>query len=76
MVEKGPVTRGLASRTRALAMVAVIHYLWLSFGSSLHARVVSEITPDIFRGVTRVEDGSVPRPAQSLGRGTTEETAP
>ena len=67
MVEEGPIRRlgfqdritgGLAFMIRALAMVATIQCLCLSFGSSLYVRVVSKTTPDIFEGITSVEDGS------------------
>ena len=43
---------------RDLAMVAIIHYLWLSLGSSLHAQVVSKNAPDSFGGITGTEEES------------------
>ena len=66
MVEEWPIRRlglrdctfgGLASMIRALAMMVRIHYMWLSFGSSLYARVVAKTAPDIFGGITGAEDG-------------------
>ena len=67
LVEKRPVrglglqdriTGGLASMIRALAIVTMIQYMWLSFGSSRYAQVVSKTAPDIFGGITGAEDGS------------------
>ena len=43
---------------RPLAIVAMIHYLWLSFGSSLYALVVSKTAPERFGGITGVDNGS------------------
>ena len=34
------IVGGLTAMTRALVMVAILHYLWLSFGNSLYARMV------------------------------------
>ena len=42
------ITGGLASMIRALAIMTMIDYLWLSFGSSFNFRVVSKTTPDMF----------------------------
>ena len=67
MVEEGPVRElrlrdriscGLTSIIYAQAMVAMIHYMWLSFDSSHYARVVSKTTLNIFGGITGVEEGS------------------
>ena len=53
---------GLTSMTHALVMVANIHSLWLSFGNSLHARVIRNTykygQPEIIRGIIGTEDGS------------------
>ena len=67
LAEERPA-RGLGLRDRtagglvfivcALAIVAMIHYRWLSFGSSLHAQVVPKTTPEIFVGIIGAEDGS------------------
>ena len=35
------IAGGLTAITRALVMVAILHYLWLSFGNSFHARMVN-----------------------------------
>ena len=43
---------------RALAIVTMIHYLWLSFDSAFNARVVSKTVLDIFGGIAGAEDGS------------------
>ena len=47
--------------TRALVMVAILHYLWLSFGNSLYVRVIKNTyeQPEILGGITDTEDGSV-----------------
>ena len=53
MIEEGPVQELalrdrivgiLAAITRALVTIAMFHYLWLSFGNSLYARMVSTNT--------------------------------
>ena len=45
---------------RGLVMVAMLHYLWLSFGNSLYARMVKNTygQPKVFGGITSLEDGS------------------
>ena len=43
---------------RPLAIVAMIHYLWLSFGSSFYALVVSKTAPESFGGITCADNGS------------------
>ena len=54
------IVGGLTAMTRALVMVAILHYLWLSFGNSLYARMVKNTygQPEVFRGITSLEDGS------------------
>ena len=79
-VEEGPV-RGLglreriagdlASMIRALAMVAMIHYMCLSLGSYLHNQIVSNTTPDTSGVITGGRVGRLSRPVQSRGHGTT-----
>ena len=85
MVKQGPVrglgfrdriTGGLDFIVRALAMIVMIHYLWLSVGSSPYARVVSKTTPDIFGGITGTATSRLVRSILSRGRETTESTAP
>ena len=46
--------------TRALVMVAILHYLRLSFGNSLYARMVENTygPPEVIGGIIRTEDGS------------------
>lgn len=55
---------GLAAMTRALVVVAMLHYLWLSFGNSLYAVVVTNtsVQPEVFGGITSTEDGSALTP--------------
>ena len=50
----------LTSITRALVMVATLHYLWLSFGNFLYARIVNNTygQPEVFGSITSLEDGS------------------
>lgn len=46
---------------RALAMVVMLHHVWLSFGNSLYARVISTNTyrqSEMFRGIANSKDGS------------------
>lgn len=46
---------------RVLAMVAVIHFLWLLFGSSFYTQEVSTNTkkqPESVGSITSVENGS------------------
>ena len=46
--------------TRALVMVATLHYRWLSFGNYLYARIVN-ITygqPEVVGGITSLEGES------------------
>ena len=47
--------------TRALVVVATLHYLWLSFGNFLYARIVKNTygQPKVFGVITSLEDGSV-----------------
>ena len=47
--------------TRALVMVAILHYLWLSFGNSFYIRMAKNThgQPEVFGGVTSTEYGSV-----------------
>ena len=54
------IVGGLTAMTRALVMVAILHYLWLSFGNSLYARVAKKTygQPEVFGGITNTEDGS------------------
>ena len=54
------IVRGLTVMTHDLVMVAILHYLWLSFGNSLYARMVKNTygQPEVFRGITSLEDGS------------------
>ena len=44
----------------ALVMVAILHYLWLTFGNSPHTRMVKNTyrQPKVFGGITSTEDGS------------------
>ena len=35
------IAGGLTAIARALVVVAILHYLWLSFGNSFHARMVN-----------------------------------
>ena len=68
------IVGGLTAMTRALVMVAILHYLWLSFGSSPYARMVKNTYghPEVFGGITSTEDGSAltigptARPADTL----------
>ena len=54
------IVGGLTAITRALVMVAILHYLWLSFGNSLYARMAKNThgQPEVFGGVTSKDDGS------------------
>ena len=48
----------LAANTRARVMMAILYYLWLSFGNPLYARMVSMNTsgqPELFGGITSTE---------------------
>ena len=67
-IEGGPVRRlglwshiidTLTTLARALVMVVLLHYIWLTFGSFLHNRVASTNTnrqPETFCGITTAED--------------------
>ena len=67
-IEEGPVRRlglwnhiidTLTTLARALVMVVLLHYVWLTFGSSLHNRVASMNTNgqhETFCGITTAED--------------------
>ena len=67
-IEEGPVRRlglwshiidTLTTLARALVMAVLHHYVWLTFGSSLHNRVASTNTngqPETFCGITTAED--------------------
>ena len=49
----------LITLARALVMTVLLHYVWLTFGSSLYDRVASTNTngqPNIFGGITTAED--------------------
>ena len=50
---------------RGLVMVAMLHYLWLSFGNSLYARMVKNTygQPEVFGGITSTKD----EPALTIG---------
>ena len=65
------IVGGLTAMTRALVMVAILHYLWLSFGNSLYARMVKNTygQPDVFGGITRTE--SVPPRSREQAAATT-----
>ena len=54
------VVGDLTSMTHALVMVATLHYLWLSFGNFLYARIVNNTygQPEVFGSITSLEDGS------------------
>ena len=55
------ITGGLMAIVRGLMMVAVIHYLWLLFGSLVSAReslTTSNDQTELFGGITNAEDGS------------------
>ena len=68
-IEEGPIRMlelwshiidTLTTLARALVMVVLLHYVWLTFGSSLYNRVASTNTngqPETFCGITTVEDG-------------------
>ena len=70
MIDEGPVqelelcgrTVGvLAAIARALVMMAMLQYLWLSFGSPFYSRMVSmnnNRQPETFGGITSTEQGS------------------
>ena len=80
MIEEGPVQKLqlrdrivgiLAAITRALVMIAMFHYLWLSLGNSLYARMVSTNTngqPKTFGGITSTEQGSALMAGPTAGR--------
>ena len=54
------IVGGLTVMTRALVMVAILHYLWLLFGNSRYARMVKNTygQPEVCGGITSTEDGS------------------
>ena len=54
------IVGGLTAMTRALVMVAILHYLWRSFGNSLYAGLVNNTCgqPEVFGGITSTEDES------------------
>ena len=67
-IEEGPVRRlglwshivdTLTTSVRALVTAVLLHYVWTTFGSSLHNRVASTNTneqPETFCGITTAED--------------------
>ena len=59
--EKDRITGVLMTIVRGLMMVAVFHYMWLLFGSSVSAREASTTSNDqteFLGGITNAEDGS------------------
>ena len=80
MVEEEPTQRlgfrehivgGLTTMTRALVMVTILHYLWLSFGNSIYTRMVKNTYehPEVFDGISSAEAGRLSRSAPPRGRG-------
>ena len=54
------IVGGSTAIIRALVMVVILHYLWLSFCNSTYARVITNIygQPEILEGITSTHDGS------------------
>lgn len=46
--------------TRALVVMAMLHYIWRSYGNSFHAAMVTNtnLQPDFLGGITSTENGS------------------
>ena len=60
LVFREHIVGGLSTTISVVVMVAILHYVWLSFGNSIYARIIKNTyeQPEVFGGITSTEDGS------------------